>query len=180
MEFYGATGTIGLLYAKHKGVSLNSDYPYVGGIQKNHQIPSGPKVRVHKVVAIDDFRRHKVKKIISKGHPVLAYMDVFESFLDFVGPEVYKENYGKYSGSHIVLIVGYGVDAQGYDYWIVQNTWGSDWGDKGFAKVRCGLVSIQSYADGVFLETFVSAALEQFLVTERGSNSLVRELTIFC
>ncbi|EYU24984.1 hypothetical protein MIMGU_mgv1a016999mg [Erythranthe guttata] len=95
MEFYGATGTIGLLYAKHKGVSLNSDYPYVGGIQKNHQIPSG---------------------------------------------------------SHIVLIVGYGVDAQGYDYWIVQNTWGSDWGDKGFAKVRCGLVSIQSYADGVFLE----------------------------
>lgn len=37
--------------------------------------------------------------------------------------------------NHAVLLVGYGFDNSGL-YWIIQNSWGVDWGDNGFCKIR--------------------------------------------
>jgi len=33
------------------------------------------------------------------------------------------------------LLVGYDHDEEG-PYWIIQNSWGKEWGDNGFAKIR--------------------------------------------
>jgi len=47
----------------------------------------------------------------------------------------------------LVTVVGYGIDA-GVDYWIINNHYGTNWGEKGFMKVKrrdeskgCGLTS---------------------------------------
>ncbi|KAM4628275.1 dipeptidyl peptidase 1-like [Polymixia lowei] len=41
--------------------------------------------------------------------------------------------------SHAVLLVGYGhCNVTGQNYWIVKNSWGSHWGDKGFFRIRRG------------------------------------------
>lgn len=55
---------------------------------------------------------------------------------------------------HGVAVVGYGETSEGLKYWIVKNSWGSDWGDGGYIKMQrtekkaegmCGINMMASY-----------------------------------
>lgn len=53
--------------------------------------------------------------------------------------------------NHAVVLVGFDHDDDGM-YWIIQNSWGSDWGDHGFCKVRVqpGDGTLMSQVYGVY------------------------------
>ena len=55
---------------------------------------------------------------------------------------------------HGVLVIGYGTDENGTDYWLLKNSWGVTWGDFGLFKILrtseqgpgiCGLQLKASY-----------------------------------
>jgi len=69
---------------------------------------------------------------------------------------VLSESTGFLMGSHAVTNLGFGVE-DGQKYWLVQNSWGTNWGQGGFAKVVRGVgfmgiedrgTIIKGYVDG--------------------------------
>ena len=56
--------------------------------------------------------------------------------------------------NHGVLVVGYGTAEDGTSYWLVKNSWGEDWGKKGYLRILrdsgtegglCGIAMQASY-----------------------------------
>jgi len=37
--------------------------------------------------------------------------------------------------NHVVLLVGLGVDSNNIPYWLIQNSFGTTWGNAGYAKI---------------------------------------------
>ena len=79
---------------------------------------------------------------MSKG-PVAGYIDASDELSEYES--------GVFNGvcseaiNHAIVVVGYG-DVSGKVYWIVRNSWGSDWGEKGYIRIAdsasnraCGL-----------------------------------------
>jgi len=40
--------------------------------------------------------------------------------------------------NHILSIVGWGTDTQNGEYWLIRNSWGTYWGEDGYAKIKMG------------------------------------------
>ena len=63
-------------------------------------------------------------------------MQVFTDFLVYKEGSYHRtEDAFKFNGQHVVKIVGWEQASEGQDVWIVENTWGEDWGENGFVKI---------------------------------------------
>jgi C1A family cysteine protease len=72
----------------------------------------------------------KVKEALKKG-PLVTTLRVYEDFLVY-SSGIYKSVSSKSVGGHAVSLVGFNDQER---YWIVRNSWGDDWGEKGFIRV---------------------------------------------
>jgi Papain family cysteine protease len=78
-------------------------------------------------IAIDDIR-----KVLSAGCPVHVSMNTGETFSDVGRDGLFNasEAPSGQHGRHAMLVVGYTGN-----YYIVKNSWGEDWGDKGYCYI---------------------------------------------
>jgi C1A family cysteine protease len=72
----------------------------------------------------------KVKAALKKG-PLVTTMKVYDDFTSY-GGGIYKSVSNKVEGGHAISIIGYNDQEK---YWIIRNSWGSDWGEQGFARI---------------------------------------------
>ncbi|MBK7058915.1 MAG: C1 family peptidase [Leptospiraceae bacterium] len=86
------------------------------------------KVKLSPVaIGIDD-----VKKVLSKGYPVEFGMNTGDAFMEIGRDGIFRQSEAPKGqhGGHSMLIVGYKGN-----YFIVKNSWGVEWGDKGYCYI---------------------------------------------
>ncbi len=122
-------------YLQLKGIPDEACAPYSSGA-------TGQDVSCSSICADSPFRSQKIsssralqgaaeiKQALAKG-PVIATFIVYADFVLY-GSGIYRHITGHALGGHAVSIVGYNdVDR----YWIIRNSWGADWGEKGFGMI---------------------------------------------
>lgn len=135
------------------GIDTESAYPYdaqdetcrfskktIGATDKGFvDIPSGDE--------------EALKKALATIGPLSIAIDASHESFQFYSTGVYIEaECDSQQLDHGVLVVGYGTDEETQqDYWIVKNSWGTSWGDKGFIRMarnlknQCGVATQASY-----------------------------------
>ncbi|XP_044262266.1 procathepsin L-like [Tribolium madens] len=137
-------------YIHDNGIMSETTYPYTGmdgsckfdayqsitGLSGYYDLPSGDESALQDAVA--------------NHGPIAVALDATDELQFYSGGVLYDTTCSAEALNHGVLVVGYGSES-GSDYWIVKNSWGSDWGERGYWKQarnrnnNCGIASSASY-----------------------------------
>ena len=95
----------------------------------------GSDIKLFKAKNISSIRGSKAfKEEIIKNGPIPYNVLVYEDLLSYKSG-VYKHVSGKYIGVHTARLIGWGIDPEVGKYWIIANSWGTNWGEKGYFKI---------------------------------------------
>lgn len=96
-------------------------------------------------VTLDEPIVENIKQAVMR-HPVSASYTVYEDFQAYAGG-VYEHVWGNVVGGHAVLIVGWD-DAE--QCWIVKNSWGPNWGEDGYFRIKWGDSGMGTYIPFIY------------------------------
>jgi len=138
------------------GLSLESSYPYRSGDGANYPCNMAnfkPVVKVGNFTVLPtNVAAPVIEHIATKG-PLSISVDAstwsgYESGVfdgcDNQSPDI----------DHAVQLVGYGTDSTKGDYWLVRNSWGTGYGEKGYIRLKrystppCGVDTTPGDGDG--------------------------------
>ena len=115
---------------------LEADYPYTATDGTcNYNEADASKVTLSTYVCVDPQTPAAMKVAVAQ-QPVAISIDAGSSVFHNYSGGVLDSPACGISTNHAVSIVGYGTDGDsGLEYWLVRNSWGTDWGVDGFVKI---------------------------------------------
>lgn len=83
-------------------------------------------------------------ELFTRG-PIMTGLILYDDFINtYDGKSIYSPgDTANEAGGHAVRIVGWGEESSGDKYWIIANSWGKNWGDDGYFRIKIGLEKCQ-------------------------------------
>ena len=143
----GGLMTSAFKYVMKKGLCTEEDYPYHAKDEECKFEQCTPAIDIKRFEIVPENDGEALKQAVSKA-PVSVTVDADSSVFQMYTGGVVDSTACGTDQNHGVLAVGY-TD----EYWIVKNSWGPDWGDKGYIKIAyqasgagiCGINQMNSY-----------------------------------
>ncbi|WP_027941243.1 C1 family peptidase [Amycolatopsis taiwanensis] len=125
------------------GVTFEDYWPYhedgTGSLN-----PDWPNRLAHAENVVDLTRKPaEIKHHIYAYGPVTTCMVLYDDFFHYTGG-IYRPTTEQSVGGHAVALIGWDDD-QGC--WIAKNSWGTNWGERGFFRIAYGEGYIEDYPD---------------------------------
>ncbi|CAF3645872.1 unnamed protein product [Rotaria sp. Silwood1] len=149
---HGGIMDLAFLYIKSNGgIDTEWSYPYEAERRKCRFDPKNIGATDTGFVEIKMENETDLQFAIATVGPISVAIDASKSSFQFYSSGVYDEPHcSTYLLDHGVLAVGYGT-INSKDYYIVKNSWGTNWGNQGYIWMsrnknnQCGIATVASY-----------------------------------
>nr|CAA06243.1 pre-pro-TPE4A protein [Pisum sativum] len=125
-------------FIKQNGITTESNYPYAakdGTCDLKKEDKAEVSIDGYENVPINN--EAALLKAAAK-QPVSVAIDAGGYNFQFYSEGVFSGHCGT-DLNHGVAVVGYGVTQDRTKYWIVKNSWGSEWGEQGYIRMQRGI-----------------------------------------
>lgn len=113
--------------------------------------PTGKAAKCRGYREIPEGNEKALKRAVARVGPISVAIDASLTSFQFYSKGVYyDENCNSDNLNHAVLAVGYGIQ-KGNKHWIIKNSWGENWGNKGYILMArnknnaCGIANLASF-----------------------------------
>jgi len=136
----------------NKGIDTEKSYPYTARDGRCKYNAANVGATDVGFVDIPEGNEEALTQAIATIGPISVAIDASKPSFQFYSKGVYYEKRCSSTQlDHGVLAVGYGATSDGTKYYIVKNSWGGSWGDKGYLLMsrdknnNCGIATDSSY-----------------------------------
>ncbi|CAH8330213.1 unnamed protein product [Eruca vesicaria subsp. sativa] len=140
-----------LSYVSSHALLSAAEYPYVARVGRCRADDSKPDIDVRYSSTSQRDPEDSLKQAVETVGPVSILLEVVNSFRFYKSGVYTTSDCGNLTEelNHAGLAVGYAIE-NGVPYWIIKNSWGEEWGDKGYFKIEmgknmCGVASMGMY-----------------------------------
>lgn len=123
-------------YIINNGLCINNSYPYIGNQNTCNKDNCQSVISLSNYSDIKQNNEKLLKKIVYH-QPVSVAIQANKRSFQLYKKGIYSDLQCGTELDHGVLLVGYGYDNYyNMKYWIIKNSWGSDWGENGYIRIE--------------------------------------------